>query len=76
MTKNFMWWVVEMIIWYLFFYTIIFSMRNEVNVGWIALALLFLSSFGIFASPLTRHLSFWNKMFDKVVKKEEEKMQY
>ncbi len=62
-----------MFIWYLFFYTLVFSFNNPVSVGWIAFILLLLASFGVFASPMTRHLSFWNKVIDKVIKKETDK---
>lgn len=73
MIKNPIWFIVELIIWYLFFYTIIYSTQNTVSISGVALILVLLSSFGIFASPLTRHLSIWNKVLDKIVKKEEEK---
>jgi hypothetical protein len=67
--KNLTWWIVEIVVWYLFFYAIIFIIKNDVNIGWMAFILLLLGSFGLFASPLTRHLSLWNKILDKVVRK-------
>ncbi len=73
MIKNPIWLVLEIIIWYLFFYVIIYSTQNTVSIGGVALILVLLASFGIYASPLTRHLSIWNKVLDKIIKKEEEK---
>ena len=76
MVKNTIWFVIELIVWYLFFYTIIYSTQNTVSVGGVALILLILASFGLFASPLTRHLSVWNKVLDKIIKKEEDERKY
>lgn len=72
MTKNLLWLSVETIIWYFFFYVIIYSTQNVVSVGGIALVLVLLATFGLSASPLTRHLSIWNKVLDNIIKKEEE----
>jgi hypothetical protein len=72
--KNFTWWIVEIIVWYLFFYAILFALKNPINIGWMAFILLLLGSFGLFASPLTRHLSVWNKILDRVVRKGEDEM--
>lgn len=76
--KHIFWYVVELIVWYLFFYVIFFTAKNldVVNIGWMAFIIVLLSSFGIFASPLTRHLSIWNKVIDKIVKKEEDQQRY
>jgi hypothetical protein len=74
--KNFGWWITEGIIWFLFFYLIIFSCRNEVSIGWASFFLVFLASFGLYANPLSRHLSIWNKVLDRIVKKEEEREKY
>jgi len=76
MPRHLIWWIIELVIWYLFFYTILYSIKNEVNFAWVSFVLVLLASFGVYASPLTRHLSIWNKILDKVVKKEEEKMKY
>jgi hypothetical protein len=76
MFKSFLWWVLEMFIGYLFFYTLIFSARNEVSIGWVSFFLVILVSAGVFASPLTRHLSFWNKVIDEIMRKEEEKTKF
>jgi len=76
MSKNIIWWVVELVVWYLFFYTLIFTIKNPVDLGWMSLVLVFLASLGLFTSPLTRHLSIWNKVLDKVIKKEEERQKY
>lgn len=76
MSKNIIWWIVEWIVWYLFFFVIIFTIKNPVNEAWVALILTFLASFGIFSSPLTRHLSIWNKVLDKIIRKEEEREKY
>jgi hypothetical protein len=76
MLTKILWCVIEIIIWYLFFYLILFSCRSNTNIGWTALTLVLLGSLGIFASPMTRHLSFWNKILDKTVKKEEENEKY
>jgi len=70
MSKNFFSWIIEVIVWYLFFYAIIFVIKNPVNVGWMALILLFLFSIGVFANPLTRHLSVWNNILDREIEKE------
>lgn len=69
-------WIAEIVIWYFFFYIILFSCRNNINIGWTALALVLVGSIGIFANPLTRHLSIWNKVLDRIVKKEEEQEKY
>jgi hypothetical protein len=71
-TRNIMWWVLELIVWYIFFYIGLFAIKNPVDIGWTAFGLVFLGSLGLFASPLTRHLSIWNKILDKIVKKEED----
>lgn len=76
MSRHIGWWITELAVWYLFFYVFIFAVKNPISIGWISLILVFLGSLGLFASPLTRHLSIWNKILDKVVKKEEEKMDY
>ncbi len=76
MLKNFIWWLIEITIWYFFFYIMIYSLKNTVSIGWVSLILVFLASFGIFASPLTRHLSIWNKVLDKIIRKEEENQKY
>jgi hypothetical protein len=76
MSGNIIWWVVELVVWYIFFYAILFAIKNPIDIGWMAFILVLLGSFGLFASPLTRHLSIWNKVLDKVIKKEEEKMRY
>jgi len=76
MLKNFLWWATEIIIWYIFFYIFIYSVKYTVSIGWVSLILILLASFGIFASPLTRHLSVWNQVLDKIIKKEEEKQEY
>lgn len=76
MSQNIIWWLIEMTIWYAFFYIIFFTIKNPVNIGWVSLIIVLLGSFGIFASPLTRHLSFWNKIIDQIVKKEQDKMKY
>jgi hypothetical protein len=76
MLTKILWWVIEIIIWYLFFYVILFSCRSNTDIGLTALTLVLLGSFGIFASPMTRHLSFWNKILDKAVRKEEENEKY
>ncbi|OHA45829.1 MAG: hypothetical protein A2541_01410 [Candidatus Taylorbacteria bacterium RIFOXYD2_FULL_36_9] len=76
MIKNTFWWVIEVLVWYFFFYLILYSIKNEVSIGGMALLLVLLASFGIFASPLSRHLSIWNKVLDKIIKKEEETEKY
>jgi hypothetical protein len=76
MKKNIIWYVTECVFWYLFFYAILYSIKNPINIKGMALFLLLLSSLGIFASPLTRHLSIWNKLIDKKIEKEEEKTKY
>ena len=76
MSKHPIWWVVELLVWYLFFYTALYASKNPVNIGWVSFVLVLLGSFGLFASPLTRHLSIWNKVLDKIIKKEEENMKY
>ncbi len=76
MKKNYIWWVIEIIVWYIFFYALLFSIKNKVDIAWMAFILLMLGSFGIFASPLTRHLSIWNKVLDNIIKKEEERERY
>jgi hypothetical protein len=60
----------------MFFYTVLFALKNPVNIGLIAFFLVLLGSFGLFASPLTRHLSIWNKVLDQIIKKEEELEKY
>ena len=76
MLRKIFWWIVESIIWYLFFYLILFTAKNTVNIGVMALILVLVGSLGVFASPLTRHLSIWNKVLDEIIKKEEEKENY
>jgi hypothetical protein len=76
MTGNMIWWFIELIIWYTFFYLFLFAIKNPVNIGLVSLVLLLLASFGVFASPLTRHLSIWNKILDRIITKEEEKEKY
>ncbi len=66
----------EAVIWYLFFYAIFFAIQNPINIGWMAFIVVLLASLGVFASPLTRHLSIWNKVLDKIIKKEEERGKY
>jgi hypothetical protein len=74
--KSFLWWVLEMFIGFVIFYIIIYSVKNPVNIGWVSFILVVVVSFGVFASPMTRHLSFWNKVIDKMVEKEEEKTKF
>ena len=69
-------WIIEVAIWYLFFFIILFSCRNTVNIGVTAFVLVLVGSLGIFANPLTRHLSIWNKVLDRIVKKEEDLEKY
>ncbi len=78
MFRHFLWWVVEMVIGFFIFYTILFTIKNpdSFSIGGVSLILVLLVSFGIFASPLTRHLSFWNKVIDEIMRKEEEKTKY
>lgn len=76
MSRHFVWWVVELVIWYFVVYIFIFAVKNPVSIGWTSFVILLLSSLGVFASPLTRHLSIWNKILDKVVRKEEDIMKY
>lgn len=76
MSKNIIWWIIELIIWYCFAYLVLFAIKNQVHIGWTAFIIVILASLGLFASPLTRHLSIWNKILDQVVKKEEEKQKY
>jgi len=76
MSRNFLWWIVELIIWYLFFYAGLFSIKNTIDIGWMSFILVLLGSLGVFASPLTRHLSIWNKVLDRVIKKEEDKTKF
>ena len=74
--RNILWWIAELVIWYVFIYICLFSINNPINIGGISLLLLFLATLGLFASPLTRHLSIWNKIIDEIVKKEEEAQKY
>lgn len=76
MSRNIIWWILELVIWYIFFYAILFTLKNPVNIGWMAFILLLLGSLGVFASPLTRHLSIWNKVLDKIIRKEEEAQKF
>jgi len=76
MSRNYLWWLLEIVIWYIFFYVALFSIKNDINIGGVAFVLLLLGSLGVFASPLTRHLSIWNKILDNTVKKEEEKTKF
>ena len=76
MLRKIFWWFIEVITWYLFFYLVLFTAKNTVNISFMSLILVIVGSFGIFASPLTRHLSIWNKVIDEVIKKEEEKEKY
>lgn len=76
MFKQIFWWILESIIWFLFIYLIIYSGKNEVNIAGMSLILVLLGSFGIFASPLTRHLSIWNKVLDRIIKKEEDEQKF
>lgn len=72
-----MWWLLEIIVWYLFIYAIFFTIKTEaVSLGWMSLVILFLGSLGILANPLTRHMSVWNKILDRVIRKEEEEKRY
>jgi len=76
--KHLFWYVVELVVWYLFFYAIFFTAKNleTVSISWMSFIIVVLASLGIFASPLTRHLSIWNKILDKIIKKEEEDKKY
>ncbi len=65
-----------MFIAFLFFYTAIYSIKNPISIGWVSFILVLLASFALFASPFTRHLSFWNKVIDEMMTKEEEKIKY
>ncbi len=76
MSKNFIWWIVELIIWFVFFYLTLYSIKNPVNLGGMSFLLVLIASFGVFASPLTRHLSIWNKILDNIIKKEDEEGKY
>lgn len=76
MLKHFLWWLVEMVIGFLFIYIGLYAVKNPVNLGWVSFVLVLLASFGFFASPLTRHLSFWNKVIDEIMEKEEEKSKF
>jgi hypothetical protein len=76
MISKIFWWLIEVAIWYIFFYIIIFSCRNTVNIAVASFVLVIVGSIGIFANPLTRHLSIWNKVLDKIVKKEEDLEKY
>ena len=76
MLKSFLWWVLEMVVWFFFFYVIFYTAKNDVNIAWMSFIIVLLGSLGIFASPLTRHLSFWNKVIDEILKKEEEKTKF
>ncbi len=78
MSRNIFWWITELIIWYLFFYATFFTIKNinEVSIGWMSFILVFIATLGLFASPLTRHLSIWNNVLDKIIKKEEEREKY
>ena len=76
MKKNTIWYITEFVFWYLFFYVILYSIKNPINITGMAFLLVVLSSLGIFASPLTRHLSIWNKLIDRKIKREEEKTQF
>jgi hypothetical protein len=76
--KHIFWYVVELIIWYLFFYAILFTAKNieVVNIAWMSFVILLSGSLGVFANPLTRHLSVWNKILDQIIKREEEAQKY
>lgn len=76
MYKNIFWCILEIVIWFLFFYVIFFTIKNPVDIGWMAFLAVVLASLGVFASPLTRHLSIWNKVLDQIIKKEEELEKY
>ena len=76
MFKRFLWWILEMFIGFLFFYTILYSIKNPVNIGWTSFILVLLISFSIFASPFTRHMSFWNKVIDQLMENEQEKTKF
>ncbi len=76
MSGNILWWLLELGVWYLFFYVFLWAIKYPVSLAWIAFVLLLLASFGVFASPLTRHLSIWNKILDKIIKREQDKMKY
>ena len=76
MFKSFLWWVLEMIIGFVFFYVILYSMKNQINIGWVSFILVVIVSFGALANPLTRHLSFWNKVIDQIIEKEQEKTKF
>jgi hypothetical protein len=76
MFKNILWWILEVFVWFLFFYIILFSCRNDVNIVLTSFVLVLVGSFGVFASPLTRHLSIWNRVLDNIIKKEEEQDKY
>lgn len=76
MSKSTFWWLLECLIWYAFIYLILYSGKHDVNISFMSAVLVLLGSFGIFSSPLTRHLSIWNKVLDKIIKKEEEEQKY
>ena len=51
-------------------------MKNQINIGWVSFILVVIVSFGALANPLTRHLSFWNKVIDQIIEKEQEKTKF
>ena len=71
MLRKILWWIFEIVVWYLFFYVLVYAIEFSMDVGRAAFLLVFLSSLGIFANPVTRQLSFWNKVADEVKRKEE-----
>ena len=74
--KKIFWWIFEIVIWYFFFYVALYAIENSMDVGMAAFLLVFLASLGIYANPVTRNLSLWNKIFDQFLKKEEEKAKF
>lgn len=60
--KNLIWWIIEAIIWYVWLYYFLFSIKNPVDIAASALILLVLAYLGTLACPWFRNTEAWRKL--------------
>ncbi len=55
--------VIEIILWYVFIYYLLYTIKNPVDLRWSALVLLVVSYLIMLVCPWVRHSSAWKKMW-------------
>jgi len=63
--KNWLWWIVEAILWYVWIYFFLYTIKNNIDISVAALILLIIGYLATLSCPWFRNTGAWQRLTDK-----------